>query len=49
VLGIEPGGELPGGGLGSEAVGAEVLGDLNRSMGAGADGRADELASELPE
>ena len=46
VLGIEPGGELPGG---DDAVGAEVLGDLNRSMGAGADGRADELASELPE
>ena len=49
VLGIEPGGDLPGEGSTVDAVGAEVLGDLNRSMGAGADGRADELASELPE
>ncbi|CAB4871872.1 MAG: DNA-directed RNA polymerase subunit beta' [Actinobacteria bacterium] len=49
VLGLEPGGDLPGENLPGDAVGTDVLGDLNRSMGAGADGRADELASELPE
>ena len=48
-LGIEPGVPLVGGdALPAEAAAAKDVDDLNR-MGVGSDGRADELASELPE
>ncbi len=47
-LGIEPGEPLAGDSLPAQAAAMRDVDDLNR-MGAGSDGRADELASELPE
>jgi len=47
-LGIEPGTPFGGDELPAQAAANKDLDDLSR-MGAGSDGRADELASELPE